>query len=647
MEQENERLAFILSKYDMILKEYQRRYGDELYLQLDNSAKLDGILISGETVQVGQEEVVSVKRQLINNMLLIKEYESKIRQKDEEIKKLKTALEIKGINSQTIIEQNYVEETNEVNHLRGAKTTGFVNQEEILRSKEEVEEYKTKFSEMKEKYDKAMEFNKNFEDNYTILANENEKLKDALDKYKNTVDELNEIVLNQDRAIQKEKKNVEKIDVENNSYKKQNATLKETFEESQKRKDAEINSLKNTNSELKDKNKDLKYKSNLKDEEISSLKFQMAQLKQENTSLKFDRDHLTKILEDSNNAVQAASEKEKHVDDLIREYKRKAEDANLEVVKLNQKIKMQEAKISNYSNECANMLKEKGQNYENLFNLNKSKYEEIIRNKNEEISNLKAENLANKIEKDKYINENKIIQSEYNKIKDNYNSGKDSYLSKYEESQQKLNATISKYEEELNQYKIKADELENQNKMQNDELRTLRESDKLKDTQIFNYMKNDSLLNDELRKAKEKISFFSKQNENLSKENQRINGLYETKIKNMNKEFDIKVITLENTIQYQKDKLSLIEGKAFDMLKKQENLTNKFKNEYFKTIEYYENLIGTMNGNQNNERENTFGNTAEAGVGVSGNFDVTPNKDNNNDLKDTQNLEDSKSDSHF
>ena len=141
------------------------------------------------------------------------------------------------------------------------------------------------------------------------------------------------------------------------------------FDEAQKRKAAEINSLTNTNSELKNTIKDLKSKNSIQKDKISSLKFELAQLKQENSTLKFDRDHLTKILEDSNNAIQSASVKEKNVDEIVKNYKKKYDESTLETLKLNQKIKMLENQINKYSNECANLVKERGQNYENLLNI--------------------------------------------------------------------------------------------------------------------------------------------------------------------------------------------------------------------------------------------------------------------------------------
>ena len=116
-----------------------------------------------------------------------------------------------------------------------------------------------------------------------------------------------------------------------------------------------------SNDNYKIKNKNL-------EEEIFSYKFENSKLKQENEGLKFDRDHLTKILEDSNIAVQNASEKEKYFDNMIKTYKKKNNEINLEKEKLNQKILMKENQLNKINVDFSNLLKEKINNYETLNN---------------------------------------------------------------------------------------------------------------------------------------------------------------------------------------------------------------------------------------------------------------------------------------
>ena len=95
------------------------------------------------------------------------------------------------------------------------------------------------------------------------------------------------------------------------------------------------------------------------------------------------------------------------------------------------------------------MNKEKINNYENLNNITKNKYENIIMNKEEEINQLNAKNLSYKIEKDKYFNDYSIIKKEFDKINQNFHSENDIYIKKYEEAQKNLNSISNSYEEKL------------------------------------------------------------------------------------------------------------------------------------------------------------------------------------------------------
>lgn len=60
-----------------------------------------------------------------------------------------------------------------------------------------------------------------------------------------------------------------------------------------------------------------------------------------------------------------------------------------------------------------------------------------------------------------------------------------------------------------------------------------------------------------------------------------------------------KIIQLENIVEKQKKQLSTIEGKAWDMVKKQQAITEKYKKELKETINYYE---GIINGKASNDK---------------------------------------------
>ncbi len=69
------KLQFIISKYNIILNEYQLKYGNELFSTLDN--KLNRDMLDGSSNEF--------KKILIENVSLIKEYEKIILEKDKSL----------------------------------------------------------------------------------------------------------------------------------------------------------------------------------------------------------------------------------------------------------------------------------------------------------------------------------------------------------------------------------------------------------------------------------------------------------------------------------------------------------------------------------------------------------------------------------
>ena len=65
----------------------------------------------------------------------------------------------------------------------------------------------------------------------------------------------------------------------------------------------------------------------------------------------------------------------------------------------------------------------------------------------------------------------------------------------------------------------------------------------------------------------------------------------ETKSKQLIEKYEMKILVLENSLKYQQDQYNSSEDKAFEVLKKQEAITNKIREEYIKTVTYYENEV--------------------------------------------------------
>ena len=627
LNQEINRLNLIISKYELILGEYQEKYGNTLFLESEQKILSSNVLNNFDNI--------SLKKNLLENLSLFKEYEFKLLEKDsqmeffknearhlkideqklieenEQLKKQKEILQtqnddimkqlLERTKTKNIFTNNNLENTNENNTInRGfMRTFGGNNIQKNTENIPQNTEINIMYNTMKEKYDTLIKDKNDYEDIINKFKNENDTLKSQLLSFQSKLRQQLEEISKLENENNANKSNIDRLEIDNKMLKNQNNDYKDSYNDLEQRKNKETESLLNEIKDLKMNFEKLKKENDLKEEKISSLISEKTDLNRENDSLKFDRDHLTKIIEDTNIVAQSATEKEKNIDNIIKDYKKKNDDMNLEKEKLNVKLRMKENQITKLTNEYSNLLKDKMNSYENLNNITKNKYEDIIRNKEDEIRQLNAKNLSYKIEKDKYFNDYSIIKKEFDKINQNFHIENDAYIKKYEEAQKNLNNIANEYEGKITQLKIDNDKLESDNKTLKNELQIYITNEKNRQEHISRANKNENELKEEINKLKQEKIFYTKENSSNIQEKERLIAFYETKINKMKEEYDNKIIYLENTSNWQKKQLSLVEGKAYDMVKKQQVLTEKYKKELYNTINHYEGIINGGNNESN------------------------------------------------
>lgn len=638
-------LQFIIGKYNKTLGEYQKKYGNEIFLQIENELNNknnpEAILLNNESE--------SLKKYLLENIKLFVEYEAIIKDLNNQLEFLNKEITNLQVNQQKLsseneelrkdleksekdkneyykiildrkktinFQDNNIIDNNNYNlndDNSNLENNNFDNEKqkliEALEANKAQNEYNVNiYNEMKEKYDNFINEKENYDNIINNLTNENEFLNNENVKLKNLINEK----VNKINDIENEKNEgenkINELQIENNTMKK-NLNYIDLYNEMEQRKNNEIEGLQNEINSLKIDMKNLRQKNKINEEKISNLKYENTQLKSENSTYKSDCDHLTKIIEDSNIAVQNASNKENNIDNIIKRYKKRINDIILEKEKSEIKIRMQDEQIRKLSNDYSNLLKEKSDNFNILITTTKDKYDEIIQSKDDEINHLKTENLSYKMDKDKYYNDYKLIKSEYDKINNIFHNENENYMKQYEQSKKDLNIASSNYENKLNELNIKNDKLESENNSLKNELLSYISSERSRQDEINKFNQNEIFLKDQIGKLKEKVSFYTKENNNIMNEKDRQNKLYDLKIKNLKENYEMKIISLENTINFQKNQLASVEQKAFDMMKRQEGFTEKLKQEYNNTIDYYENLIANITNNTTlNDDEQSPGN---------------------------------------
>lgn len=195
------------------------------------------------------------------------------------------------------------------------------------------------------------------------------------------------------------------------------------------------------------------------------------------------------------------------------------------------------------------------------------------------------------MERDKYQSEYTILKKEYEKLTSIFSEENDKCIRRFEENEKnsfkQINLLQDKYNEILRRY----DMLENEKNNIEFELKEFRSQDSSRDKLIYKFNKNEEETEKLIQKLKITNTTLLKEKENLERELERNKAMNETKSKQLIEKYEMKILVLENSLKYQQDQYNSSEDKAFEVLKKQEAITNKIREEYIKTVTYYENEV--------------------------------------------------------
>jgi chromosome segregation ATPase len=427
-------------------------------------------------------------------------------------------------------------------------------------------------------------------DKYCKLLDDNEKLNEGYSRYKKEFEEMNstkkfvedKIKENTTKMLINEKKMgetvqmSEKWEIENKYLKQEVSQFKELYNEMEYRKNSEIDLLMRDIQAMRIRENEFKTNIAGLEEECSELKFENNKLKQEVYTLNLDCEHLTKLIEDSNFAVKSANEKEKHIDTVIKTHKKKVDEAILEKEKSNMKQQLMEKQIHKLTDDYSKLLAEKQAQYEQFIDSSKSKFDQIVGSKDDELAMLKTDNISLRIERDKFMSEYKSIKTEYDKLFISYREDNDKYIRKYEESEKTAFRIQSNLQEKVNNLTRRVEQIEYEKGIVDQELTIYKSNDKSKTDLLERNNKNEEFYEKEVYRLREKLESISQEKETYQKDLERKTVLYETKFKQLKEQYDLKVSILENAIKYQKDQFTATEDKALSMLKRHENVLYLF-----------------------------------------------------------------------
>ena len=623
----NDELNYLLSKYEYILKEYQNKYGNDLYNQVENKLS-----------ESDNQNMNFFNKNILESVSLVKELEIKLQEKDHIIKQLlNEKANIESDNNKLKAENYNLEQLNEnlqknndeiynaLNERTKKKQNNIFNKTLDFNAREKGNEIlgdgevplnmnsnininknnisdQNFYNTMKENYNNfLMKEKKDYQEKYEYedmikkYKIENENLRSQVFSLQNKLKEEMEEITKLENDSNLKQISINQLEINVNTLKPQIEEYKNSYESLENRKNKETDNLLNELKEMRAKLEEYKRKNN--------------KLEDDNSRSKNIIENLNLKIGELNSELQLLQEMNKFNDDALKinkdsQYlenlnKREIDNLNLEKEKINKKLQMKEEQIRKINAEYSNLFREKINEFENLNSITKNKYEEIIRNKENEIKDIKASILTYKFERDKYLSDCNLYKNEYDKINQTFHTENDYYIKQFEQAKTELNNISSKNNGIINELQIKNNQLENENKRMNDNINSLQNDKKKYEQNIKHLEAENNDLQKENNYLKQNNDKYMREKSSYTKELEKLHSQHKYE-REQDKEINQnKIMQLENIVEKQKKQLSTIEGKAWDMVKKQQAITEKYKKELKETINYYE---GIINGKASNDK---------------------------------------------
>lgn len=437
----------------------------------------------------------------------------------------------------------------------------------------------TELENFKKKYDSLYSFHTKLQNDLNQQRKQSQKDLEIRNITEKKFKEQMGSILATEKKLSSALNQVERLEHESALYKTQIEHFKSVYNEMEQRKNTEIKCLTTELASLRMAFQEYKSKAEMQEEAYSDLKFANTKLNQDIAVKKSDCDHLTKTLEDCNNIVLSAQEKEKHFDSLEKSYKKRIEELTIELETSKVHLKMQIEQKTLMNDDSVKSLQQKNDDFETLLQYNKNQYEEKLGELNDESSIIKGQMVSMKIERDKYYSEYNILRKEINKMNEKLRGENEKYLLKCQEYEQSMNRIQIHFQDKTRLTMLRNETLEKENKELTETLDKYTKEEEMRNDLINRKSQNEDDLTKELVNIKESYEQSEKERKELEKKYLKLQIKYK-QLEDLN---DMQVNALESTLKIKKNQCELIENKVYELMKTQEDIADKMKQEFLDT----------------------------------------------------------------
>ena len=368
-------------------------------------------------------------------------------------------------------------------------------------------------------------------------------------------------------------------------------SAKKTVEEITVKKQQEFDLINKEVASLSLKERDAKQRAYLLEGQVSEARDELRIVSQELDSRSRENEHLVQLLEDQEQKIALYEQKERAVQLLAQESKKKIEEANQERDKVLLKETQYLRQIARLEERVKSEGAERQERHDKIMDSIRSKHKSSLDQRDDEISDLRLKLSDAKEASDRFRVERDSLRIELDKIHEQLRSLKDDQSQKYDTYSKQISQS-----ETLKEEKVRL--LQNDNERLKEETEGLRKNYSQQQitmheqgVKLDSYMRDYERYFDENKRLRELVNTLRDEKDIALSEIKRLKSLYHDRVNELNDECNLKIAQLENALLETKERSKMSEEKSYEVMMMQERILEKWKAEHRSTVDHYEKNI--------------------------------------------------------
>jgi len=356
------------------------------------------------------------------------------------------------------------------------------------------------------------------------------------------------------------------------------------FRESENKRNEEVENLVGEINLCTTKEKEAIQKCILYERENEDLREMRKDLELDLSTNKKEFEAMVRVMEDMESKLNSYIRREESIENTLKENNKKVEDSLLERDRAVRRETTLLKTIERLESDMKQLKNDLDNKHNSILDNIRNKHTNIIKNKEAELNNLYEKLHSQENQLERLERENKHLKNESSKFHENSKTMMNKNYSKIEELEKKLILAETEKENYKSEIKFKNDQYKEEKKIFDRTIRNLEGKLSNLSNDLESNRKEKNNLNDEVKRLSFRIQDYERERNIAIEESDNLRKLHTERLSEALTDYTHKIGTLEKQLKEASDRYKVSEGRASEIIKLQEKLSDKWKKEHFATV---------------------------------------------------------------